>query len=314
MPERKGPNFFSYHNEQIKLPIDSYDSPEYMACRAFYDRITHSAASDIPTYTDLFNDVGEEKAIGEASTTSLYHPPAAGNIKRFTPNAKMIAILRNPTDRAFSAYTDGLRRGHEDRTFREAIEQEPIDSDYIWWGPGKLYYVRPGFYSKQLQRYYEHFDRKQIKIYLFDEFTRNPSGVVKDIFNFLEVDDSFQPDMSRKENISGVPVNGNFDSFFNLAHSIYDKYGPIKDIKNLVWKGLPKRFRDNVSTAKRNASLVKHFEKEGNNNDANWKTYYDGQFVKPTMSSDMKVQLIDIFREDIRVLEGMLDKDLSTWL
>lgn len=315
MPEQKEPHFFAYHGEELTLPIDDTKSQEYCACKEFFERITKDAVADVSGYTNLFADAGHAKAIGEASTTSLYHPPAAANIKRYIPDAKLIAILRNPVDRAFSAYMDAVRRGgREDRSFREVLEQEPIDSDFIWWGPGRLYYIRPGFYAKQLRRYLDYFDKQQLKIYLFDDLRRDPLALVCDMYGFLGVDDSFRPNINAMDNISGVPVNGKFDAFVCYAHDLYSKAKPLRHVKNFVWEFLPKHWRRKVVVARRNTRLKKHFEHDISGISSQWESYYKGNFVKPTMDPEIRRWLQDVFRDDVLELQELIKRDLSSWL
>lgn len=317
MPEVKEPHFFAFHNEQLTLPIDDINSPEYQACKDFYEDIASGAIKDIESYTALFNGATNEKAIGEASTTSLYHPPAPINIKRYVPNAKMIAILRDPVDRLFSAYMDAIRRGHEHRSLHDALSQEPIDSDHIWWGTGGFSYIRPSFYSKQLKRYFDNFEREQIKVYLYEDFKKDPMVLIKDIFRFLEVDESFNPNMNEIENISGIPINGFFDSFIDFSHNIYDKakhIGFIKDIKELVWKGIPNSWKRDVTIARRNSRIIDHFKKDAKSSNSDWETYYGGKFIKPKMPDDIREYLKNMYRDDVLILQEMLNRDLSIWL
>lgn len=308
----KEPHFFAYHNETLSLPIDDQDSPEYQNCKKFFDKHTNTGITDIKSYLDLFKPAKNEKIIAEASTTSLYHPKTIENIKAYIPNAKFIAIIRNPVERAFSAYQDAVRKNNEYRSFEEAIDKEPIDSEYIWWGPGELYYIRPGFYSKQIQRYYDNFDRNQLHVVIYDDFRANPKETLKGIFEFLEVDASFDVNVKKNTNISGVPTNGTFDSLVNKCHSIYSQFKSLKDIKNRIWTLVPKSFKLKIRNARRNKRIADHFNQSSNSFE--WKEYYNGEFTRPVLSEAMKSRLTDLFREDIKKLETLLERDLSHWI
>lgn len=83
------------------------------------------AITNFQAYQQLFEGANNEKAIGEASTSYLYRPEAAGRIHQLTPNAKLIAILRNPADRAFSAYMHVVRDQRETAiNFKQALQLE----------------------------------------------------------------------------------------------------------------------------------------------------------------------------------------------
>ena len=76
-------------------------------------------------YKELFNNVGNEIAIGEASTdTMFYHSFTINEIHKFVGDPKILIFLRNPVDRAFSAYTHLLRENREPHSFEEGLDQE----------------------------------------------------------------------------------------------------------------------------------------------------------------------------------------------
>lgn len=146
----------------------------------------------IEEYTRLFDEVTNETAVGEASPQYLSTPHAASAIKRLIPDAKLIASLRNPVDRAHSAYLmcvqeHGMFRG---LTFQEALKADPR--------------LMNG-YAPHLERYYGLFPRANIRIVIFEEIAKDAAQVVKEIFGFLQVDPGVVPDVSDIFNPGGVP-------------------------------------------------------------------------------------------------------------
>ena len=83
-----------------------------------------TAVNDIEDYQALFQGVSNEKAIGEASTAYLHCPWCAERIKQYIPDVKLIAILRDPIERAYSNYLMYVRWGLETLDFPEAVRQE----------------------------------------------------------------------------------------------------------------------------------------------------------------------------------------------
>ncbi len=150
-------------------------------------------------YHDQFSDCGGKRAIGEASPLYLYDPRVATEIKRLVPNAKLIIILRNPVDRAYSAFLH-LVRDHRETTrdFLTALQLEPTRIadrwEHIW------HYVGMGRYAEQLTGYLQTFDREQIRIYLYSDFQREPANILADVYRFLDVDPSFQADCTVRYN------------------------------------------------------------------------------------------------------------------
>ena len=166
-------------------------------------------AANYEDYCRQFAGVEQETAIGEVSTHNLYASQAPSLIKRYVPNARMIAVLRNPAERAFSAFSHMVRDGREETNdFRTALAREPSRIHNNWeplW-----HYKTMGFYGAQLSRYFEIFERDQIRVYIYDDFVSHPLVVMRDILAFIGVDSHFEPDMSEKINVSLVPRSRNF--------------------------------------------------------------------------------------------------------
>ena len=152
----KEPYFFAFEGEKL-----NFQGPGLT--------INESSIKEIESYRNLFQGVSDEVAIGEASTLYLYIPKAPTLIKQYVPNIKLIAILRNPVDRAYSSFMHLIRDQQEPITdFAQALKAEESRIQNNW---GFLWrYQDIGFYSVQLKRYFEKFDRSQIKVYLYDYF------------------------------------------------------------------------------------------------------------------------------------------------
>lgn len=114
---------------------------------------------------------------GELSPTYLYGKDTAQRIKKSFPNIKLIVILRNPTDRAFSQYLHDKRIGLIGNiTFEEALERYPN-------------YIEKGKYHKHLTNYYSLFPSENIFVTLLEEVSGNPQESISDIYKFLGVND-----------------------------------------------------------------------------------------------------------------------------
>ncbi|PIN79592.1 hypothetical protein COV16_03420 [Candidatus Woesearchaeota archaeon CG10_big_fil_rev_8_21_14_0_10_34_8] len=149
--------------------------------------ITH-----LEEYSTQFNSIKNEKAIGEVSPIYLFHPKAAEQIKNILPKVKIIVILRNPIDRAFSGYSMHVRRGTEKRSFAKATQGNAHNASYI-----RGFYLEKGLYYRQLKRYYSLFPEKQIKIFLFEDLCDNPLKFMEEMYQFLEVDPMFTPNVTK---------------------------------------------------------------------------------------------------------------------
>jgi hypothetical protein len=264
----KEPEFFSFEGEQL-----NYGGPGVT--------INASSITNLEAYQRLFQQASEQQmARGEASALSLYIPKAAGRIKHYVPNAKLIAILRNPVDRAYASFTHLIRDGREPITdFAQALAAEKQRIEQNW---GFLWrYQDLGFYFRQLKPYFDTFDPAQIKVYLYDDFCSNPWEIMLDIFEFLEVDKSFIPDMSDKPNISGIPRNQALQVFLNQPNPIKTALKPLIPTK-FYQKAINKIMKYNLS--------------------------------KPSLEPKIREQLILVFKQDILQLQSLISRDLSNWL
>ena len=158
----------------------------------------------ISDYYALFDEAKSEKLLGEASPSYIYDKNTPNLIKKYLPNTKIIIILRQPVDRAYSNFLHVLRSGREVfSSFEDSInyESKRIEDN---WSP-LYHYINKGYYSEQIERYFNEFPIENIKILLFDDIIQNTKECLEDIFRFLEVDDTFEVDFSRKLNASGIP-------------------------------------------------------------------------------------------------------------
>jgi hypothetical protein len=153
-----------------------------------------------PDYVQLFEQGRSSRAIGEASTTYLRNTLVPARIHAQLPDVRLVAMLRNPFDRAFSHFRMYQRLGWETRSFPEAIEAELDHIDGPTTGRDKRRYLHPGFYGGGLTRYLEHFPRDQIRIYLHEDFESGPMELMSDLYRFIGVEPSFRPDVSTHHN------------------------------------------------------------------------------------------------------------------
>lgn len=240
----------------------------------------NSMVTDIETYRAQFLEVADELAIGEASPCYLYSPKAAERIRQFIPSAKLIVILRNPVDRAYSNFLHCIRDGLEPLTdFSQALEEENlrIQSNW-WWG---FYYLNLGFYYIQLKRYFEIFNRSQIKVYLYEDLNTNPIGLLHKTFEFLSVDPTFVPDITTRHNATGIPRN-------KVLHALLTR-------SNLVKQGIKQYVPTQVYQPILNNLMSQNL-------------------VKPQLALDLRRKLIGVYRNDIFKLQHLIQRDLSEWL
>jgi hypothetical protein len=180
----KEPRFFTAHDEQQR--IHQADGSPW-----------GEQVDDLRQYEALFAGATTEQERGEASTTYLPHPDAPRRIRELVPDVKLVAVLRDPSDRAFSMHQMNVRLGLEPLAdFGRALEAEQVE--HSWRS-----YLELGFYYAQVKRYLDLFAPQQTRLYLYEEFSADPIRTLKDILGFLGVDPAFAPDVSTKHNVRG---------------------------------------------------------------------------------------------------------------
>lgn len=266
----KETNFFALEGEQA-----AFRGP------GVQERINSWSVTDIEDYRALFDRASGETAIGEVCPLYLYSPKAPGRIQHHVPDVKLIAILRNPVERAYSAFTHLIRDDREPfGDFARALEEEELRIRDNW--PWIWHYKRVGFYYEQLSRYFDIFDRERIRIYLHEDLRFQPADMLPDMFRFLGVDPEFTPDVSTRHNVSGIPRS-------KTLHSFLMKANPIKaGIKPLIPTKLRRRLVLNV----RNRNLVR----------------------APGLSSAVRRELVEAYRDDVLKLQELIQRDLQSWL
>jgi hypothetical protein len=163
--------------------------------------------------------------------------------------------------------------------FARALDAEEERIKDNWWIG---HYKSMGFYHEQLTRYYEFFEREQIQVYLYEDFNEDPVGTTQSIFRFLEVDDTFVPDTSRRLNVSSIPRS-------YALQALIKNPNPLKSILQAV---LPRGLRQQIAV---------------NLHERNLKG-------APPMDEEIRKELTEAYREDITKLEGLIGRDLSGWL
>ncbi len=234
-------------------------------------------------YLNLFKDASSEKVIGESSADYLYfHNSVIPQIKTFCPQAKILIMLRNPVDRAYSAYRHMIMDKRENLSFEKALKSEDSrrkkNYEFIW------YYRDVGFYYEQVRHYIDSFGRGNVKICLYDDFAENPLNVTKGIYKFLGVDEDFTPNTAVKYNVGPSVHNKSFEDFLVK----YDH--PVKKaLRPMLLNTIGKRYTE---------ALVNYFMHKN----------------ALSMKHETRKHLIEIYRDDILKLENLISRDLSGWL
>lgn len=197
---------YEYLKAHPDIFMPAYKEPHFFAKDFVGQR--HERFRKEADYFALFNAAHGEKRVGEASVWYLYSRCAAEEIHRFDPNARIIAMLRNPVDMLYSLYHQLYYTRNEDLpTFEDALAAEPDRKAGKQLPSGlcimveSLYYRETAKFSEQLSRYFNCFPREQMHVIIHDDLRDDTPGVYRRTLEFLDVDANFTTDFA--------PVNTN---------------------------------------------------------------------------------------------------------
>jgi hypothetical protein len=268
MPLQKEPSFFTFYNT----------TPVFKDARNRY--ITN--ADD---YLKLFTN-SQKKIAGESSTPYLFfHRKTIENIQKLVPEykkLKIIIILRDPADRAYSQYMHMRRDLLEELSFDEAVaaEDKRMSEGYHF----DYSYVAKGFYYEQVKDYLDNFTN--VKVIFYNQLETNPQKVLDEIYTFLGVDASLNTSELKQRNQSGEMKIKWFKKIITTR-----KNPVLNFFRKLMGRETKKRLRNRIKSM-----LLKY------------------NLKKTEMPQETRRKLIEIYREDIKKLATLLNKDLGDWL
>jgi hypothetical protein len=228
-------------------------------------------------YCRLFRNATNQIAIGEASDCYLWSADAAANIAARIPHAKIILVLRDPADRAFSQHLHHVSIGLTRWSFREHIDA-CLSMQPKVFGPAYPF-LEMGLYYEQVKRFLDRFGAQNVRIYPYENFRNQPGALLADIFGWLGVDPRFVPDFSEKHLEFAVPKSS--DTIYLLR-----RLGLWPRMKGIIPRGIRQRLRPIAFDSRRSQR----------------------------MSPADRAFLVEYYRDDILKLAGLLGRDLSSWL
>jgi len=245
----------------------------------------------ISEYMALFADAGPGQLVGESTTWYLWSRTAAARIAEARPDARIIAVLREPADYLRSLHLQFLRADIENEPdLRKAIELEserargrhmPRSSTR----PQLLLYSEHVRYVEQLRRYYDAFDADRVLVLIYEDFRADNEGTVRRIERFLGVDDS-----APIEIVTVNPATGMRSSRMNwLVRSVYRGDHPAGRAARSAIKAVStRRLRHGALAAVRRAQLE----------------------PAPAPDPELMAELQLRFRGEVESLSEYLDRDL----
>lgn len=233
-------------------------------------------ARDRAAYERLFAGARSARAVGEASPSYLFYPRSAERMRRAIPDAKVICILRDPVERAYSHFALARKMGferEEDFEAAVALEDERWASDRSM----RFTYTRASLYHDGLHAFLSRFPRERTLVLRFDELAADAAATMRSVYAFLGVDPSFTPDVAVVHNRSMLPRSA-------LVREAFRR--PFR-LRRFVQRTLPPR----LTTRLGNLIMRR----------------------PPRVALETRARLLPRFVDDVRRLEALLGIDLSAW-
>ena len=260
----------------------------------FFSTDLHSCLDAMTSeeYLSLFPAKTDKCLRGEASSNYMFSVDAVPNILTVRPDAKFIAILRNPVDAAYAFYSEAVKNGREDAgTFQEAWRLQDDRRRGLCIPkhcrePKSLLYQDIFSYGRLLERLFSLVPRERAKIFIFDHFVADPANVYRQVLEFLDLPDDKRP---------SFPVHN--------PHLVYRS----KRLYDVMRRPHP-WMRALLVPAKTVAGS--HYTKA--------KAFFMQRVVahpgtRPSLPPAFRRELVQIFKADLDRLTDLVDADVASW-
>jgi len=278
---------YLYQHPEVYMPLYNekgvkVKEPRFLIKDLVQYRV-HNGIWSFEEYQSLFSDVKNEIAIGESTVLYLYYfEHAIENIKRYLgKNVRIIIMLRNPTDRAYSAFHHVSRGFKESYSFEESLDLEMGRLERDKTLTPMVMYKEMGMYYKMVKAYKDSF--KNVHVIFYEDFRDNVKLEMDKVYCFLGISRDVEIDLNLRYNVGGKRWKSQ-----KLKYLIKDS----NYITSLMKFIFPRLVRSKIYNF-----LVKILSRK----------------VKP-INEVTKKALNDYFKEDVTQLSKLLDKDLKHWM
>jgi hypothetical protein len=243
---------------------------------------------ELPAYYTKYRG---EALIGCSEASLIGFPSALRRVQQYNPGARLIAILRNPVERAYSAYWFARRNLIEDcADFESALASEPERERGDYRALANLRYCAQGQYAEQLETVFELFPRERVFIGLFEELRSNPTEFVRELVAWLGANPAkLDVEMMRvHSNAAGMPRS-------RLVQHLFVR--PPAWLRNAYHAVLPARAKATLWTRVIEPILASN----------------GAPFRYPPMAAETRAELAAYFTPYNARLAAMLGRDLHAW-
>lgn len=280
---------YEYLRPHPKVFMSRVKEPHYFA----EDLGSYPSVKTLEEYRGLFAGAGDEHLrVGEASVYYLRSRAAIANICRFNPDARIIAMFRNPVDMVYSLHSQLLYWSEEtEEDFETAWRLQDrrsrgMDLPATCRQPFLVQYQEVGRFGSQVQRLLSIFPAAQVKLILYDDFAARPDRVYADVIEFLGIPHDNRDEFPR--------INDNKRAAFSWLRNFIRKPPPLLQ---RTYRGIKQTVGGETMTALKDRIIDLNTVKER----------------RAPLSPAFRAELVEVFRDEVRLLGRILDRDLSHW-
>lgn len=237
----------------------------------FFDQHHHRGPD---WYRQQFAEAEPRQVVGDATPTYLFAPGAVERMAELLPDAKLIVVLRNPVDRAYSNYWYWRTMFPDGRSFAELARAEMADPEAPA-AEGFQPYLAMGRYLPQLRHLMDHYPRKALLVLLLEDLKEDAASAFRSVCCFLDIrEDTVPKEVGRT---------------FNPAPRLRSEQLRRAMLRTRAWRWLPNRLVNGIDRLNRRPAPY------------------------PPMDPALRNELLDWYREDNEALARWLGRDLSMW-
>ncbi len=241
--------------------------------------VLRSACATRAEYEAFFTGAQDARAVGEVSPSYLYYADAADALRAELGEIRIVVVVRDPIEKAYSQYMHLVRDNREPLSFRDALEAEQQRTHSGWAALWR--YAGSSLYMPGIERYRSTFGAERVKVIVQDDLRADPATALAELFAFVGVDPAFEPDTGRTYHRSGAPKS-------KLLANVISRPGPLASVARAV---LPDGLRTKVRSFLQNANTGE----------------------KGEMDAASRALLRERFTDDVAALEQLLGRALG-WM
>jgi len=237
-------------------------------------------------YKSFFKCDESKKVRGEYTPDYFLYDSARERIKKDLPKAKLIFSLRNPVDRAFSQYLYRQRKTGKKYPIEELFNQQNIRKE------NRI--LDFGFYYRNIVKWIKNLPENQYLVLVIEDYKESPQEFIQKIYRFLGVNDTFIPPSLTTE----INTTKGLGYHSRAIQNIMAKRIPLKKSK---WGGLIIKVLKVFGIGKLSEYLITRNKKAKKSEE------------KEKLSEDMRKRIRQVYDDDIKSLEKLINRDLSFW-